>query len=75
MAESFTQRRSRTETSEEEEVEWTALPSEEASRIGEYTPERVFSKSRFHVMGEIKRALQTQVTREYLKANSPPPST
>ena len=39
------------------------------------TPERVFSKSRFHVMGEIKRALQTQVTREYLKANSPPPST
>ena len=73
-AESFTQKRPRAEASEEEEVEWTDLPSEEASRIGEYTPERVFSRSRFHVMGEIKRALQTQVTRAYLKANSPPPS-
>ena len=73
--ESFTQSRSRTVASEEEEMEWSDLPSEEASRIGEYTPGRVFSKSRFHVMGEIKRALQTQVTREYLKANSPPPST
>ena len=42
MAESFTQKHSRTEASEEE-MEWTDLPSEEASRIGEYTPERVLS--------------------------------
>ena len=74
MTESFQQKRPKMEVSEEEEVEWTDLPSEEASRRGEYTPERVFSKSRFHVMGEIKRSLQTQVTREYLKANSPSPS-
>ena len=52
-------------------MEWTELPNEEAMRRDEYTPERVFSKSRFHVMGEIKRSLQAQVTREYLKANSP----
>ena len=50
-AESFTQKRPKTEVSEEEEVEWADLPSEEALRRDEYTPERVFSKSRFHVMG------------------------
>ena len=75
MAESFTQKHSRTEASEEEEMEEAGLPSEGASGIGQNTPGRGVSKSRFHVMGEIKRALQTQVTREYLKANSPPPST
>lgn len=74
MAESFSTKRPKTEVSDEEEVELTDLPSEEATRRGEYTPERVFSKSRFHVMGEIKRSLQALVTREYLKANSPSPS-
>ena len=50
-----------------EEVEVSAINKE-------YLPEKVFSKSRFHVMGEIKRSLQELVTREYAKQHSLPPS-
>lgn len=52
---------------ENEEVEVSAINKE-------YLPEKVFSKSRFHVMGEIKRSLQELVTREYTKQHSLPPS-
>ena len=51
----------------DEEVEVSAISKE-------YLPEKVFSKSRFHVMGEIKRSLQELVTREYTKQHSLPPS-
>lgn len=50
-----------------EEIEPSAINKE-------YLPEKVFAKSRFHVMGEIKRSLQELVTREYVKQHSLPPS-
>ena len=40
-----------------------------------YTPEKVFQKSRFHVMGVIKTSLQDQVIEAYNTANQPLPST
>lgn len=36
-----------------------------------YTPEHVFSKSRFHLMGEIKHDLQDLIAFHYLEANKP----
>ena len=50
-----------------EEIEPSAINKE-------YLPEKVFAKSRFHVMGEIKRSLQELVTKEYAKQHSLPPS-
>ena len=58
----------------EDEVDPEDLLQEKTSVDQEYLPEKVFSKSRFHVMGEIKGSLQDQVTREYVKSQSLPPS-
>ena len=58
----------------EDEIDPEDLLQEKTAVDQGYLPENVFSKSRFHVMGEIKASLQDQVTREYVKSQSLPPS-
>lgn len=80
--ESFLQKRNQpsisvsevSETNPEDEIDPGDLFQEKTAVNQDYLPEKVFSKSRFHVMGEIKRSLQDLVTREYVKSQSLPPS-
>ena len=62
------------DTNPEDEIDPDDLLQEKTAVNQEYLPEKVFSKSRFHVMGEIKGSLQDQVTQEYVKSQSLPPS-
>lgn len=48
-------------------------PKEMNCDMSAYTPEKVFQKSRFHLMGVIKKNLQDLVVEAYNEANQPFP--